>query len=68
MAALQTIQGEAFTYHACCETNQDGLTKETISPEHLADCQGLLPPGAQDSLRDAGKGIWGLYEIYYVKF
>lgn len=47
--APKTIQGEAFTHHAWCETHQGELTKETISAEHLADCQGLLPTGAQDS-------------------
>lgn len=48
-AAPKTIQGEVFTDHVWCETHQDELIKETISPEHLADCQGLLPTGAQDT-------------------
>lgn len=57
MAALQAIQGESFIHHIRGGTHQDNLTAEAISPEDLADCQGLLPTGTQDSLWDTGKGI-----------
>lgn len=56
MVALQTVQGEACTHHIRCETHQDDLTGEAITPDP-ADCQGLLPTRTQDSLQDTGKGI-----------
>lgn len=68
LAALKTIQGEVFTHNVWCETYQDDLTKETVSSEHLADCQEVLPTWAQDSPQHAGKGISRLYKTYYVKF
>lgn len=43
LAALKTVQGEVFTHNVWRKAYPDDSNKETVSPEHLADCQELLP-------------------------